>query len=487
MSAFVQAALQAATSHMSQGRPAEALQELEAALERAVDHPDLLQMLAAIAWQVGDRYRADDALKKLVEAQGGPTPQTDLMVAQVALDLREFERCRAALNRLLSGGDISARTVSIAARLYTWEGADVEAAILIEKALSRQPEDPELLGLAMAHASLTTAEIVARTGKIADKLAVTDVKKSALYFALAKYHDRMGEIEEAWQMARMANALSAQRSGAIFNPETRKAFTAQLVARGRAALSWTERLAPAPAQTEPAQIFLIGAPRTGGSLLQSILTAGEGRQSSGERGALLPYLNGLCDAQGVAPPAGYLTQLQAADLSGMARAKLTAPLIIDKTTHNFYVAPLIAAIHPGARFVNNRRQARDVALSMFFLDFPPAFPEACDLGAVVAMLEARKRLTSIYAQAGFEMFDVDFDSFAEDPRRNGAELARSLSLDWDEAVLEPANRPAIVPTFSHEQVRKPIRPAPGARWTRYMEFVPSEIAEAFMALDDSLV
>lgn len=440
-------------------------------------------MLAALAWQVGDRYRADDALKKLIAAQGGPTPQTDLMTAQVALDLREFDRAGAAVDRLVTGGDLSARTVSTAVRLFTWQGKEDAASSLIEKALSRAPQDAEMLCLSLARKSLATPERLAEAERATEALPDPDPRKTALLFARAKYHDGAGDAAAAWSLVERANSLSAKRIGAQFAPETCARFEEQLTTRGRAALDWAARLTPASPQDGQAQIFLIGAPRTGGSLLQSILTAGEGRQSSGERGALLPYLNALCDAPRAQPPIDYLSQLQAADLSGMARGKLTAPLIVDKTTHNFYVAPLIGAIHPGARFVNNRRRARDVALSMYFLDFPPAFPEACDLGALVAMLRARRRLAEVYSEAGFEMLDLDFDRFVAAPETEGAALTNALGLGWDEGVLAPENRPSIVPTFSHDQVRRPIAKAPGTRWAAYTDFLPEDIAEALASLE----
>ena len=475
--------IQRAGSLAGQGRLGDALAVLEGGLRQDPSQPELLQMLAALAWQAGDRYRADDALKALVAAQGGPAPQTDLMTAQVALDLREFERARAAIDRLIAGGDRGALTVSTAVRLFTWQGEDAAAVMLIEEALARAPDSPELLGLALARRALSTPECLAAAERVSEALPDGDPRKTPLIFARVKAYDRAGEVAEAWALAKRANTLAARRLGTAFSAEACARFDAQLVTRGRASLELAGQLAPGRAHPGQGQIFLIGAPRTGGSLVQSILSAGEGRQSSGERGALLPYLNGLADTPGAQPPTDYLAQLQAADLSGMARGGLTAPLIIDKTTHNFYVAPLIAAIHPGARFVNNRRRARDVALSMYFLDFPPAFPEACDLGALVAMLRARKRLAEIYADAGFDMLDLDFDDFAADPAVQGAQLARALGLEWTGAVLAPENRPTIVPTFSHDQVRQPIARDPGARWTPYLEYLPEEIAEALAALD----
>ena len=79
----VQPILQKAIAHLSNGEAPQAFATLAEGLKAAPGNPQLLQLMAAAAWQGGDLYAADDALKTLIKVQGDHTPATDLMTAQL--------------------------------------------------------------------------------------------------------------------------------------------------------------------------------------------------------------------------------------------------------------------------------------------------------------------------------------------------------------------------------------------------------------------
>ena len=467
---------------LSSGRAREAIAALDRGLKAAPADPDLLQMKAGAAWQAGDLYAADDALRALIVANGGDTPATDLMVAQLALDLLEFDRSRAAIDRLLAGDKQSASVVRVAVRLLVWQGELAQALDILETGLRIEPNDPHLLALAVTHDRTLTSKRLAQAETLAQSLPAQGDAKTSLLYPLARDHDRKGDFQRAWDLMQQANQLSAERMGLRFDELSRAGLKDGLIDRAARALGFAKSLTTATTKSDQRLIYLVGAPRTGSSLLQSILAAHDGVQSAGERGALLPYLNGLCDQSSATPPTGFLNQIQAADLSGLARGGLTAPILIDKTTHNLFIAPLIAAIHPGASFINVIRRPQDVALSMLFHDFPPAFPEACDLGAIIAMLEARAEIVALYAESGFEITQFDFDAFAAAPEQQGEALAKMLDLDWQSEALQPENRVAAVPTFSAGQVRRPITPTPADKWRRFEAFMSQAEFDALAAL-----
>ena len=468
---------------LSDVRAREAMAALDRGLRAAPTDPVLLQMKAGAAWQAGDLYAADDALRTLIVANGGDTPATDLMVAQLALDLLEFDRSRAAIDRLLASDEQSTSVVRVAVRLLVWQGEREQALDILEKGLAADPGDPHLLALAITHDRAITAARLAQAEALAQSLPEQGDAKTGLLYPLARDHDRKGDYQRAWDLMQQANQLSAERMGLRFDAFSRTGLKDGLITRTTRGLGFAKTLTAVTAKSDQRHIYLVGAPRTGSSLLQSILAAHDGVQSAGERGALLPYLNGLCDQSGATPPPGFLNQIQAADLSGLARAGLTAPILIDKTTHNLFIAPLIAAIHPGARFVNVMRRPQDIALSMLLHDFPSAFPEACDLGAIIAMLEARAEIVALYTEAGFEITQFDFDAFTAAPEQQGEALAKMLDLDWQSETLQPENRVAAVPTFSAGQVRKPITPTPADKWRRFEAFMSSAEIDALAALN----
>ncbi len=479
----IEAIIQAAMANLSRGRSDEAMAILDRALRDAPEHKQLLQLKAGAAWQAGDLYAADDALRALIAANQGDTPATDLMSAQLALDLLEFDRARAAIDRLLKHQAAEPAVAITAVRLLVWQGETPLALDLLDTTLSATLDHPGLLALAVAHDRALPDERLRRAETLASALPSDSPDKTGLLYPLARYHDRIGAYDRAWALMVEANLLSAARMSNRFDALACAALKTGLIDRATRALSQASALAPAPDIPGERHVYLVGAPRTGSSLLQSVLAAHAGVQSAGERGALLPYLNDLCDQPEASPPPDFLTRIQEADRSGLARAGLTASVLIDKTTHNLFIAPLIGAIHPRARFVNVMRRPHDVALSMLLHDFPPAFPEACDLGAIIAMLEARAEVSALFVAQGFAMMPLDFDAFTAAPETQGESLAEAIGLDWQAETLKPENREAAVATFSAGQVRQPITPTPGDKWQRFAPFIPALQQDQLAVLD----
>jgi hypothetical protein len=437
---------------------------------------------AATCWSRGDLYGADDALQALIITLGDPNPQTDLMTLQVALDLLEFDRAGAALDRLRQAGERDPRVAISGTRLLTWQGKQAEALTLLDAAQKAEPGHPGLLALRITHDRDLGDKVIDHANALANRLPDAAPEKTGLLFPLARYFDRQGDYQRSWALATEANTIAAQQARHALTTDQLKTL---LTSRTKAALGRAKSLQAAPAHDQ-CHVYLIGAPRTGSSLLQSILSAHKDVDSSAERGALLPYLHQLTDNPDQAPPADHLQRLQAADLSGLQRAGRTAPTLIDKTTHNAFVAPLVAAIHPNSVFINVIRRPQDVALSMFLHEFPPAFPESTSLDGITTMLEARAEIMTLYGEAGFEVATVDFDAFCAAPEAGGKTLANLAGIDFNPATLSPENRNAAVPTFSAGQVRQPIRPTPPEKWQRFATFMPPALKQRLEALSSAV-
>ncbi|MEO1642528.1 MAG: sulfotransferase [Pseudomonadota bacterium] len=439
-----------------------------------------LQMQAAQAWARGDLYGADDALRTLVSTQGGATPQTDLMTLRLALDLLEFERAEEALSRLRDTSGADPQVAMAGARLLTWQGKRDEALQLLGAALRAAPDHPGLLALWVTHGRDLSGETLSRAEEVAGRLPDTAPEKTGLLFPLARHYDRAGQYDRAWALARQANTLASAHTP----PVAPQALKQTLISRAQRSLEAAQALTSAPPHDQR-HVYLIGAPRTGSSLLQSILSAHEDVDSSGERGALLPYLHEITDSAATPPP-DYLTRLQAADLSGLNRAGRTASTLIDKTTHNAFIAPLIAAIHPQSVFINVTRRPQDVALSMLFHEFPAAFPESVSLDGITTMLEARAGIMTLYSESVFQVHDFDFDAFTKSPETRGETLGERAQIPFNPSYLSPKNRNAAVPTFSAGQVRQPIKPTPPEKWQRFAPFMDERVKDRLDALAAAL-
>jgi hypothetical protein len=299
-----------------------------------------------------------------------------------------------------------------------------------------------------------------------------------LLYPLARFYDRQGEFDRAWQMMLQANDLARRRRKSTVTPD---GVHAQLSSYIGQALARSSGLAAVPAEG-PAFIYLSGAPRTGSTLIQTVLAAHRNVASVGERGALLRQLGAVAESTDVGPLSRYLAELAKADLALLERLGYTSGVVVDKTPHNFYVLPLLRATHRRSVFINVVRDPRDVAISMLFHDFSTAFPEATDLQSIERMLRVRAEGAIRYREAGIDLLTIAYESFVDDPERVGRRVVEFAGIDWEPDSLLVERRDSAVSNFSAGQVRQDITRAPGQRWRRF-ENQLSHLADEFEAID----
>ena len=190
----------------------------------------------------------------------------------------------------------------------------------------------------------------------------------SLGFSLALWFDRTKAYDRAWEVASEINRKVASMRGAEQTKERRETELRIQNRRLDQACRLFEETRDSINQAGLSRyVYLIGAPRTGSSLLQSVLSAPGDVVSLGERAALYAYLRDATDrgmsASGFTELA---TQLGTAERAGLERQGKLARVLVDKTPHHAYVAGLLERVNPGSRFVNVFRDAGDVALSMYF-------------------------------------------------------------------------------------------------------------------------
>lgn len=290
--------------------------------------------------------------------------------------------------------------------------------------------------------------------------------------------DRLGRTDAAFQWFAEANRLHAAGAG---EPLKRAAAYRQMLDREIAAMtpawaaSWSDA-DPAPARPDP--VFLIGFPRSGTTLLDTILM-GHPRTTVLEEQPPLYLVDeaiGGFDAIAALDEAGIVAaRARYFEEVGKIEPLDAGTLLIDKSPLFLHEAPLIQRLFPRARFILALRHPCDVVLSCFMSNFKlndatSSFLRIEDAAELYDLAfrhwETARALLPLNVQA------IVYERLIEDVERAVRPLFDFLELDWREEALDhtrTAKSRGLITTASYSQVAEPIYKRAAGRWQRYRE------------------
>lgn len=438
---------------MRQGRAQEAAALLKSALSGDMNNAAVVRLLVSALVASNDLMGALDWQKTLIppdilccDAQG----RADTLAAAQLAQLGMFYEDAAQLVRELAKRDPSDfEAAHLLANITLWLDGP-EAARKALSGIAAEDFPPHLLAEVLAFHEDPPSALVERTKMLAEDGSLSSQARVDLLLALAQHFDRVGDADSAWELAQRGNSLAPTRKPR----DWRGILSAHL-----RIYEQTRGVAEAPG---PRHLYLLGTPRSGQSLLQSVLAASPEVASAGERGALLQHLllrTAEIYRMNAESRTRLFSELAASDQRGLARLFGGADLIVDKSPFHLPIAGSVARVHSTARFAAVLRDPADTAISIWLRNFPPTYDFANDLAAIFDYLAFTYDALEQWFEAGVVIRLIDHPSIIAEPGREGAALFTWLGLGWQDAYLGPENRTQPVPTFSAAQVRKPISPA----------------------------
>lgn len=297
---------------------------------------------------------------------------------------------------------------------------------------------------------------------------------------LSRCHDKLGNAAEAFENFQRMNDLNASSfegmqsdADRYFNRVSGRLEEAKDVKE----FSWSNPFVP---DEEENLAFLVGFPRSGTTLLDTILSSHTGILTAEEKPMLdravkmlgdrntIEGLDSLTDDEIRSIRTGYLIDLRRS-FAGETEGKL----LIDKMPLNLSNAAFINRVFPEAKFIFAIRDPGDCTLSCFMQSF--------QLNDAMANFNTIKRSAEVYDKVmqlwteyqrilPLQVFANKYEDLIVDLKGCCKPMLEFLELEWSDSLLDyrkEAGQRTKISTPSYSQVVKPLYKDASGRWKKY--------------------
>lgn len=329
-------------------------------------------------------------------------------------------------------------------------------------------------------AAFLHAWLAQREGRFADAAVhaeaipptIHPMRREALIGNIA---ERMGEPARAFAAFERMNAAAIADAPRRKGPSFRDSIEADLAGwSDEWAATWTPALPTDTARPDP--IFLVGFPRSGTTLLDTMLMGLPELSVLEERPMVAELVAELGDAD--------IAALGPDQLAGLREKYYTAAAgygwqagrwLVDKHPLNMARVPHIHRLFPNARFILAERHPADVVLSCFMANFRLnyAMRSFTDLtGAALTYDTVFRAWHRACALFPINTHSVRYERLVENPRAELQPLVSWLGLEWNDRLLaheETARTRTRVRTASYAQIGEKLYTRASGRWRRYAD------------------
>jgi Flp pilus assembly protein TadD len=501
---------------LESGHAADAFPRLAAAVQQQPRNGELLQVYANACLELGHWQEAAIAYQMALEG-GRRNPH---VLNNLGLALKELGQVDAAIARYRESLELSpddpdvynnlaialnrnhdyvgamaayrrstelapgnAEVWSNLAMLYEQSNMLDEAEQALQQGLTLSPgqENLELIAARCARRRGDTPATIVRLEQQLPRRDLTPMVRRSMEFELGRAYDMQGEPDPAYRHLLAGNQLTPQvwpgiRAGA-------EAFLRDLDAnlaffRG---LTAPELPVSAP-ESRRSPVFLVGFPRSGTTLMDTILDAHPGVSVLEEEVMLGKVIEEMQGRPGGYP--GSITTLKPEDiqrlrdiywreadaLQGTDKREL---LLLDKNPFHSSHAGFIRLLFPGARFIFALRHPCDVVFSCFMQAFGnnAALENFRNLEDAAAVYRRVMDLWKLQRERlKLDVHVLRYESLIKDKDTEVRALLEFLGLEWEEGLQDhtrQAKKRGRIYTPSYHQVIKPIYGDAVGRWQRY--------------------
>ena len=215
-------------------------------------------------------------------------------------------------------------------------------------------------------------------------------------------------------------------------------------------------------------IFIVGMPRSGSTLLESILSMRDDVYDLGEVNIL---------EQSFLEYKKFKQEKNLAELyEDKVNNKTELNITTNKWLYNYQYAGIIARHIPNAKIIHCYRNPLDNILSIYRAHFARGNKYSSSLvDCTKVYLDQEEIMTQYKHRFRSKIYDFNYDSLVINPKEEIKSLISWLGWKWQDSFLTPHINPRSVLTRSNVEVRYPIHSKSSGGWKNYKDMLKPAI------------
>jgi tetratricopeptide (TPR) repeat protein len=302
-----------------------------------------------------------------------------------------------------------------------------------------------------------------------------DTKAISLHFAMGKalddtkrYDEAFPHFLEACRLKRLRTQYSAENTTLLVN-NIISTFSKDMINRLRGAGSSSDT-----------PIFVLGMPRSGTTLTETIIASATNVYGAGELPDLLQIAGQLRGLLKEGYPLNMsnisgaeLTQMGEQYISQLKQRAPEAQHITDKMPANFMAVGLIHLMLPNAKIVHVQRNPVDTCVSAFTKLFNKSLHQTYDLRELGRYYRDYQNLMAHWRKVlpADAFYEIQYEQLVSNQEEESRKLISYCGLDWSDDCLNPHKKERNIKTASIMQVRQPVYTSSVERWRVYEKFL----------------
>ena len=297
---------------------------------------------------------------------------------------------------------------------------------------------------------------------------------------LGKCYDKVENINDAFINFEKSNSLNSKLNNKVINKDN---FLKDINIR----IDFFKNLNLKKSQSTKKinynkPVFMVGFPRSGTTLLDTILRSHPSIDVIEEKSSVKKIINNLSILTNNNLKKIYdikdedikkISEIYFEDLLSHTKNKENKKIYIDKLPLNIVYIAEIIRIFPNAKFIISLRHPCDCVLSCFMQNFKlnESMSNFLNLNDAANTYDLTMSLFKIYKfKIPFNFYEIKYEKLVSNFNTEIKNVLEFLELPWDNSVIEyqkTANKRQRIFTPSYDQVIKPLYLKSAGRWIKY--------------------